>query len=309
MKLRNQITMALIGLAVLFINSSRVTAVYLFYLLPPLQETKWAGYRAWGEEFRIQLPEEPAISTKYRPDKKPSSRYLGRIYAAYGEGTVYVIISENNPKRAEKLETFVEEFKKQLPRWQSDGKTYSSEKTFDRELNLNGILGKRYRIRIYDRADGIVDFYITNHHVYIVEAVSYDLSHPSIQRFFNSFTLDEKLLDQRESKENKNNSPQNMVSQVPQSAFNQADDNQVFTSKEVDQRVVFVSRPEPGHTEEARHSQTTGTVVMRAVLSASGKVTSIKIVKGLKDGLTEKAIEAAIKMKFIPAVKDGKFVS
>ncbi len=35
-------------------------------------------------------------------------------YGAYRDGVVYVIISENNPRNSEKLETFVEEFKTDL---------------------------------------------------------------------------------------------------------------------------------------------------------------------------------------------------
>jgi TonB family protein len=52
-----------------------------------------------------------------------------------------------------------------------------------------------------------------------------------------------------------------------------------------------------------------GKVVVRAVLSASGKVTNIEVTKALSRGLTEKAIEAARRIIFIPAIKDGRFVS
>jgi hypothetical protein len=33
------------------------------------------------------------------------------------------------------------------------------------------------------------------------------------------------------------------------------------------------------------------------------------VVQGLPDGLTERAIEAARKIKFVPASKEGKYVS
>ena len=48
---------------------------------------------------------------------------------------------------------------------------------------------------------------------------------------------------------------------------------------------------------------------MRAVFSAGGSVTNIKAVKGLPDGLTEKAIAAARQIRFVPAQKDGRNVS
>jgi TonB family protein len=52
-----------------------------------------------------------------------------------------------------------------------------------------------------------------------------------------------------------------------------------------------------------------GTVVLKAVFSSDGSVKNIKVVSGLPHGLTERAIDAASKIKFIPAQKDGKYVS
>jgi len=53
-------------------------------------------------------------------------------------------------------------------------------------------------------------------------------------------------------------------------------------------------------------SQTTGTVRLDAIFTASGKVIVSKIINGLSGGLTEKAIEAAQNIKFLPAEKDGR---
>ena len=74
-------------------------------------------------------------------------------------------------------------------------------------------------------------------------------------------------------------------------------------------KAIITFKPEPGFTEDARKNNVTGLVRIRAVLSASGEVTSISVVKGLPDGLTEKAIEAARQIKFRPAQKDGHTVS
>ncbi|HKS26370.1 MAG TPA: energy transducer TonB [Pyrinomonadaceae bacterium] len=87
------------------------------------------------------------------------------------------------------------------------------------------------------------------------------------------------------------------------------DRNRVYTTKDVTSKARILSRPEPQYTEEARRNQVTGTVVLRAVFSAGGAVTNIKAVKGLPDGLTEKAIAAARQIKFVPAQKDGVNVS
>lgn len=87
------------------------------------------------------------------------------------------------------------------------------------------------------------------------------------------------------------------------------DPNFVFKTNQVSQRPRVLAKPEAGYTEEARKSAITGTVVLRAIFSDSGEVTGIRAVKSLPDGLTEKAIAAARKIRFVPAVKDGHPVS
>jgi TonB family protein len=87
------------------------------------------------------------------------------------------------------------------------------------------------------------------------------------------------------------------------------DYNRIFGMRDVTQRALITSKPEPSFTEDARKNNVTGLVRLRAVLSASGAVTGITVIKGLPDGLTEKAIEAAKQIKFRPAQKDGHVVS
>lgn len=83
----------------------------------------------------------------------------------------------------------------------------------------------------------------------------------------------------------------------------------IFGAKEVSVKARITSRPEPGYTEEARQNKIRGTVVLRAILAANGRVVGIRVVKGLSEGLSEQAIDAARKIKFVPALKDGRPVS
>ncbi|MDT5063660.1 MAG: oligo,6-glucosidase [Acidobacteriota bacterium] len=87
------------------------------------------------------------------------------------------------------------------------------------------------------------------------------------------------------------------------------DDGRPFAPLDVDKKARVIARPEPQYTEEARENQVEGTVVLRAVFSSTGEVTNIRVVSGLPDGLTEKAVEAAHKITFSPALKDGHAVS
>jgi TonB family protein len=83
----------------------------------------------------------------------------------------------------------------------------------------------------------------------------------------------------------------------------------VFSGKDCTTKARIISKPEPVYTEEARNHNVVGTVVLQAVLSHDGTVRSIMVVRGLKYGLTEKTIQAARKIKFVPATKDGRLVS
>jgi TonB family protein len=83
----------------------------------------------------------------------------------------------------------------------------------------------------------------------------------------------------------------------------------VFNGKEVTTKVRVLSKPEPSYTDAARAGGVTGTVVIRAVFTAEGGVSHLLIIQSLPLGLTEQAIKAARKIKFIPATKDGQPVS
>jgi TonB family protein len=63
------------------------------------------------------------------------------------------------------------------------------------------------------------------------------------------------------------------------------------------------------YTPEAREKQVEGTVVLSVLFGSNGKIGAIRVVSGLPYGLTEKAIEAARRIRFEPAMKDGKPVS
>lgn len=83
----------------------------------------------------------------------------------------------------------------------------------------------------------------------------------------------------------------------------------VLSSKQVDSRVVITAKPAPSYTKEARRKGVQGFVTLKLLLSGNGKVSRVRIVRGLPAGLSENAIRAACKIKFKPAMKDGEPVS
>lgn len=77
----------------------------------------------------------------------------------------------------------------------------------------------------------------------------------------------------------------------------------IFVPK--DRSLRILEKPRPAYPEGGRVC-IQGTVTVRVVFLASGEIGEISPVSGLGYGLTEKAMEAAKKMKFEPAVKNGK---
>lgn len=59
------------------------------------------------------------------------------------------------------------------------------------------------------------------------------------------------------------------------------------------------------YTEEARQNGIRGSVILSVVFGADGRIYDIQVVHGLPQGLTETAIEAAKKIKFRPAIRNG----
>ena len=74
-------------------------------------------------------------------------------------------------------------------------------------------------------------------------------------------------------------------------------------------RPTILYREKAQYTQEAKDNKVEGTVVLSVVFGADGQIGEVKVIRGLPHGLTQKAIEAASKIRFEPAMKDGKPVS
>lgn len=82
-----------------------------------------------------------------------------------------------------------------------------------------------------------------------------------------------------------------------------AETERTYTGREVTRKVRLRSKPEPEPVQGLR-----GTVVLKAIFGANGKVYNIVVVQDVP-GLTERAIKAAREIRFDPAIKDGRYVS
>ena len=246
----------------------------------------WTSYTIPGEDFSVSLPILPAFHT--------SREYLGgqkvrRVYnlGSYADGVVYTVDIYENPKRRQSLESFLK--KLEIP------------KSSLTDLTLDGFPGKERR---RSEVEIVSQFFATEHRLYHFMALGVAVDDPRMTKFFSSFSLHRK---------------QNSVEVVdgpglpweppvePEPANDET--TKIHVGREVDRKVRLGMKVQPSYTESARLNQITGTVVLKAVLSRNGSVTSIRTVSGLPEGLTERAIDAARKIKFIPAIKNGKYVS
>lgn len=252
----------------------------------------WQTYTVKGEEFSVSLPGVPAMSTKTVDVSLLVRDRKQRLLGVYADGVVYAIYTFENPNHRQSLADII-----------AEGHGDPEDKP-QRDLNLGGFSGKEYGFKNGDRT-GVSQFYITDHHVYLFRAVGSNLVNPdvAISKFLSSIRV-EKKPDGIEVV----NGPGEQPNSDP-SRTNDNSEARPFTGKEVALKAKVVTKPEPPYTEAARQNEVTGTVVLRCVFSSSGAVTNLRAVSGLPYGLTENAIDAARQIRFIPAIKDGHFVS
>ncbi|MEO8434338.1 MAG: energy transducer TonB [Pyrinomonadaceae bacterium] len=83
----------------------------------------------------------------------------------------------------------------------------------------------------------------------------------------------------------------------------------IYQPNKVTVKAKITRKVEPRYTEEARRNGTSGRVIVRVVLRASGEVTDIVILQGLPHGLNDSAVRAAQETRFEPAIRDDRKVS
>jgi len=69
---------------------------------------------------------------------------------------------------------------------------------------------------------------------------------------------------------------------------------------------VPIFRVEPEYSEEARKAKYQGTVLLAIVVDENGRTTNVRVIRALGMGLDEKAIEAVMKWRFRPGMKNGQ---
>jgi TonB family protein len=250
---------------------------------------EWARYAIKGGEFSVLLPMAPAMTTyELRTDPFSKSR-IRHIISAYSQGVAYAIYVA---ERKQALEEYIGQSR------------YSSPNDSKREVKVGDLSGKEYAFQDAD-IKRATQYFITKRYIYSFIAQGSYLGNPDvgIPRFFDSIKF-EPAATGLAIVDGPGEQP---VSDA--AATTAGSDARIVTGKETTHKARVITKPEPTYTDEARKNQVTGTVALRCVFTSSGAVTNIRLVSGLPFGLSEKAIAAARQIRFIPAIKDGHFVS
>lgn len=300
-------------------------SLVLFSVSPSMvsgqDRASWVEVSPGDELFKVQMPQQPR--QEQQRNTYGQLNVSGRTYTAIAvDATSYTVWSFVNlnyaahPSQDSQAyldacadlvwESLLKPFRDKLPK----DKAVVARMTYRSEISNGPLPGREYLITLGDAA-GVTRFYTEDARIYVLTVLSSAPAAAETESFFKSFMMKPRLpvaatLDADplpgSDKKNVSDSGIGVGSGDP-------DYNRVFASRETTERARILSKAEPSYTESARKYGVQGTVILRAVLSKEGRVTNIKIVRGLPHGLTQAGIAAAERIEFTPAIKDGHPVS
>ncbi|MFS8084202.1 MAG: energy transducer TonB [Acidobacteriota bacterium] len=251
----------------------------------------WERFRVVKEGFSVLFPELPGVIDRGQYRSAPVRD--ARTYAAYRDGVVYFVISFDNPNHEKPRDYFFDAQLRAL-------ELRKAEMTAESEASIGNLRGVQHSFNTYDFGKtlsypGVARLFEAKNRVLALVAIGKNETDPSVARFLQSLEINEKP------------DGKDIGSGATFSESKPLMDSPVMPT-EVSRKVMILLRPVPQYTEDARHRRLRGGVVLKGVLSASGEVTNLKVVSGLPE-LAQSAIEVAHRIYFIPAVKNGRFVS
>ena len=247
--------------------------------------SSWKRYTVDGERFSVSLPSVPAMTTQNTLILELRKNRRERSLGVYADGAVYTVHVIENVRR-HSLDDFIRE-RNRSKRWDASTET---------AVTINDIKGKQFSA-VGKPVSDVAQFFAAEGRLYEFSVVGNSAEDEAAKHFFSSIVLSKKTdgIEIRDGEGQPFSTP--------------SCDQIAGSGREVDRRVRVVTKPEPSYNELARQKQTVGTVIVKAVFACNGSVTDIRVLEALPHGLTDQAIAALKKLKFVPAVKNGKYVS
>lgn len=294
----------------------------------------WTDVSPKGEHFWVLMPAAPTTtSQKYVVGQ---FNVEGRSYSVTSNDIEYTVWSLKNPRYASYKSTEGESYVDGcvdlvwdglLKPWRDSSRSSEpdSHMTYTPGLASIKLAGPDYSFLIGNKR-GVVHLMVKDERLYVLVVVNADSQSENVPRFMNSFSLEPRKAEVAEvtnPSENrgggvgvgtgsglppdKTDQPRNMGGGSV--VIDPNDYNRVFSGRQVTEKARIISKPAPHYTGRARRYSVQGKVLIQAVFAKSGEVTNIRVLKGLPQGLSQKAIEAVREIKFVPATKDGQQVS
>jgi len=249
---------------------------------PPPLRIFYSRYTDKADGFSVLLPLDPAITTSKVPRKDGKER-TKRFLTVTMNSVVYSIEVLENLKPTQLLEEFITE----------SNASFQYDPATERNLTVDDLPGKEYSAQT-ETTTTVMQFFATEDRLFRFAATGPTAAAPVIGDFFASIRLWKNIytggMDASKSSAG-------------------ATGEKIYIGRDVDVKASLRKKPKPSYTNDARNNGVEGTVILRAVLSKTGRVENILVFAGLPYGLTEQAIKVARKIRFVPAMKDGKAVS
>ena len=240
----------------------------------------WSRYTVKDEEFSVLLPTLPAMTTTKALRKGDRERQTQRQLETSLDGVLYTIDVYQNPKPRQSLDEFIAAMSADL----------KYDPASERAFTVDGFSGKEY-----SATNIIVRFVATEKRLYRFMVRGPGVERAAAKEFLSSIKLGK-------------NTEAVEVSEGLGIPVESALVDPVYAGKEVDVKARILDSPPPDLSTDASN-RAAGTVILRVVLAKTGRVENITVIRGLPNGLTEKCIEAAKKIRFKPAMKGGQPVS
>lgn len=274
-----------------------------------MQPAAWSRYTYPGEEFSAELPGMPTtyqtargVNNNWRVEEKM------RIFSHYADGVVYFIVAYDNPHDSESLDFFAAHLR---GAWGLAPKG---------EVQAGGFEGRSYEVvgtqrgRLTYDLHGEGRVFRAKRHAYLALALTREPGRPEVERFLNAFAL-----GANPAGETINEEETVPRYEPPKKSDEESGDagerlklvrreGAPYRMQDVDRKALILYKPEPPYTEAARKKGVSGVVSLRVILSSTGRVTEVEVLKSLPNGLTESSIRVARQLRFFPAEKDGRSV-
>ena len=156
-------------------------------------------------------------------------------------------------------------------------------------------------------------FFYSKNNIYILTAASRDGETAEVKKFLDSLEF------HPDSRETPSNGAAKLSSLKVTDISVGSDLKAPEPQKKPDQKpvakakdkndLIILTRPRPSYVESARYGRVSGTVRVKAKFEDDGFMPEVVVLKQLPEGLLRQALFAAIRIRFLPKLENGRAVS